>query len=375
MAFIKREFVLCAAVLAAVVSAFFVPPSAEYIGYIDFKVLALLFCLMLAVAGAGKTGVFQIITRSLVSRARGQRSLVMILSAACFFVSMLITNDVALITLVPLALLIFTPSSPAAIPAVISMTVAANLGSMLTPVGNPQNLYLYTLFGMGTGEFFLTMLPPVCLSAVMIVVYDFTVKPAAAGVAGGVIPEEREKTQTEEENHCSLKSIAPWAAMFAICILSVLRVLDWRIMLAICVAATLVLDRSLFKKVDYSLLITFAAFFVFVGNIRQLPQISLMLSSVVQGHEFAAGAMLSQVISNVPAAMLLSGFTGDARALLLGVDVGGLGTPVASMASLISYKLYASCSGAKRGRFMGVFLLVNFVMLAVLSAACRAFFL
>jgi len=182
-------------------------------------------------------------------------------------------------------------------------------------------------------------------------------------------------TEREEKNAVSIKTLAPWTVLFAVCILSVLHVLDWRIMLAIAVVMTLVLDRSLFKKVDYSLLVTFAAFFIFVGNIRHMPQISETLRTVVQGHELAAGALLSQIISNVPAAMLLSEFTENSHALLLGVDIGGLGTPVASMASLISYKLYASVPGAQKGKYMLVFVIINFIMLAVLAGACRLFLL
>ena len=354
LAWVKKEIVLVVASLAAIITMFFVPPSADYIGYIDWRVLALLGCLMLVVAGLKKAGCFDAAAGALLRHAGDTRALVLLLSVACFFLSMLITNDVALITLVPLALMLLSDRPSALILTVVDMTVAANLGSMFTPIGNPQNLYLYSAFTLSAREFFGTMLLPTALSALVVVVIALFVK--------------KEPVETpKEENKTDWKRVLPWAILFCVALLCVARVLDYRIMLAITLLVSVILDRKLFKEVDFSLLFTFVAFFIFVGNIKAIPAVSTLLSGLVEGREVLAGLLLSQVISNVPAAVLLSGFVTSARGLLIGCNIGGLGTPIASMASLISYKLYAASEGAKAGKYMKVFLLVNFAALIVLG--------
>ena len=358
LSFIKREIVLCAAVLAAAITALFVPPSAEYFSYIDFRVLALLLALMLTVAGAKKAGVFERITSSLLKTAKNTRALALVLTFLCFFLSMFITNDVALITVVPLALMTLSANSPVLILTVVMMTIAANLGSMLTPIGNPQNLFLYSAFQMPLADFFKAMLPPAALSAALIALMSLLIKP-------------RPTAAPESGIKLSLKAVLPWCALFAVCLLCVARLLDWSVMLVVVLLAVLFLDWRLLSQADWSLLLTFIAFFIFVGNIKQLPQISALLRQTVAGNEMTTGILLSQVISNVPAAVLLSGFAGDPFALLVGVNLGGLGTPIASMASLISYKQYAAVPDAKRGRYMSVFLGANFLLLALLWLFCR----
>ena len=352
--FLKREAVLCAAVLAAVLSAFLVPPSAAYMEYIDFRVLALLLGLMLTVSGAKKAGVFRFAAGRLLHGSASARSLAWKLSALCFFSSMLVTNDVALITLVPLALMTLPGGGPVQMRTVILMTMAANLGSMLTPLGNPQNLYLYTAFNLPLGRFLFTMLPPTLLSALLL------------ALAGLTVPKDPLAAQAEDAVYLEAKKLLPWAGLFLVCIACVVRLLDYRLMLAVVLLAVLLLDRRLLLEADYSLLGTFVAFFVFVGNVRQLPSVSALLGQLVAGRELAAGVLLSQVISNVPAAVLLAGFCGDPLALLVGVNLGGLGTPIASMASLISYKQYARQREARRGRYLAAFLGWNFLLLAVL---------
>ena len=198
------------------------------------------------------------------------------------------------------------------------------------------------------------MLLPTALSALVVVVIALFVK--------------KEPVETpKEENKTDWKRVLPWAILFCVALLCVARVLDYRIMLAITLLVSVILDRKLFKEVDFSLLFTFVAFFIFVGNIKAIPAVSTLLSGLVEGREVLAGLLLSQVISNVPAAVLLSGFVTSARGLLIGCNIGGLGTPIASMASLISYKLYAASEGAKAGKYMKVFLLVNFAALIVLG--------
>lgn len=353
---LKKDPVLYASLLVAVISAFLVPPSAAYLGYIDWHVLGLLLSLMLAVAGLKKVGVFDFLVERLLRLVHTTRMLTLTLVAVCFFSSMLITNDVALITFVPLAVMLLTQTGKEKllIPVIALQTVAANLGSMLTPMGNPQNLYLYSLFGLSVGEFLSIMLLPAVVSLALLTAASLAVKsePIAPAEQGGV--------------PLSAKSAVPWLLLFVLCLLTVVHVLHFALVLAVVVAVTFILDKELLKKADYGLLLTFIFFFIFIGNMKSIPAVSDTLSALVAGREMTAGILLSQIISNVPAAMLLSGFSNAYAPLLIGVNLGGLGTIIASMASLISYKLYAALPDAKAGKYMGVFTVVNAAFLAIL---------
>lgn len=356
---LKKDPVLAVSLVLAVVSAFLVRPSAAYLGYIDWRVLALLAALMLAVAALGQAGLFDAVTAALLRRMRDTRRLAAVLVGVCFFAAMLMTNDVALITFVPLTLMLTaqTGTERFNIPIIAWQTVAANLGSAMTPLGNPQNLYLYSLSGMGLGEFLRLMAPVTGLSLVLLSAAVLCLPCRPLGAADIRL------------NRPDRRGLLLWGAVFAVCLLSVLRVLHYGIALGAAVLAALLADRRLLRRVDYSLLLTFLFFFVFVGNMKALPTVSEALSGLVAGREMTVGILLSQVISNVPAAMLLSGFTADYPALLLGVNLGGLGTLIASMASLISYKLYAAADGARTGKYMLFFTAVNVVLLAVLWGA------
>lgn len=361
--FIKREAVLCISLAAALISMIFVPPNEGYLGYIDWSVLGLLFCLMTAVQGFSAVGAFGRLSGVLTRSIHNTRALGALLSLMCFFLSMLVTNDVALLTVVPLTLMLFRGRERVKIRAVILETAAANLGSMATPVGNPQNLYIYSHYNMPPGEFFATMLPPTVASLVML----------AASVL--LIPSEPLEGSS---SGASVKSDIPagklrfrtvvYCVMAAVCLLTVARVLDWRICLTAVLTLALISDPRVLCRVDYSLLVTFICFFVFVGNLSNIPLVNLAVSGMVSGREMPVGVLLSQVISNVPCAVMLSGFTDNAKALMLGVDLGGLGTLIASLASLISFKLYVVSDGAKKGRYFAEFTLYNFVLLALLFA-------
>ena len=355
---LKKDPVLYAALAAAVISAFFVPPSPEYLHYLDVRVLCLLLSLMLAVAGLQKAGVFGYLVDKLLRLARSTRALAVILVAVCFFSSMLITNDVALITFVPLAVLVLrrTGQEELMIPVIVLQTIAANLGSMLTPMGNPQNLYLYSHFHMTAGEFLSTMAVPTAVSLVLLLAGCFCVKSRA-------VPSPEGAGEAMDGRRAAL-----YVALFLLCILSVVHVLHYALALAIVAAVVFFLDRELLGKADYALLLTFIFFFVFIGNMKAIPAVSQALSGLVAGREMAVGILLSQVISNVPAALLLSGFTDNASALLVGVNLGGLGTLIASMASLISFKQIAKHDGSLRGRYLLWFTLSNLLFLAVLLA-------
>lgn len=355
---LKKDPVLYAAGVAAAVSALGVPPSGAYWGYMDWRVLGLLLSLMLTVAGLKGAGVFDWLVERLLRLVHTTRALALTLVAVCFFSSMLITNDVALITFVPLAVLLLTRAGQGKllIPVIVLQTVAANLGSMLTPMGNPQNLYLYSLFDLSAGEFLSIMLLPAAVSlALLILAVLVLVRPGEVPLPEGSVS-------------FAGRRAAPWLALFVLCLLAVVHVLPVALVLAVVAAAALLLDRRLLRQTDYGLLLTFVFFFVFIGNMKSIPAVSEALSRLVAGRELAAGILLSQVISNVPAAMLLSGFTENYAPLLVGVNLGGLGTIIASMASLISYKLYAALPGARPGRYMGWFTAVNVLLLAVLWA-------
>ena len=357
--FIRREPVLVIAALAALVSCLFVPPDAAYLGYFDFRTLALLYCLMTVVAGLRGAGVFSHLAHTLCLRAGSVRAMGVLLVSMSFVSSMLITNDVALLTFVPFAVVVLglAGHQRELIYIVVLQTAAANLGSMLTPVGNPQNLYLYSYYGLGFADFIRITLPVWALSLALVL----------AGCL--LLPREKLDAFLGEEPGVDRRGLWLYLALFALCLFVVLRVFDWPVMLTGVVLVLLLFDRKMLLQADFMLLMTFAAFFVFAGNLARMGAVDALARRLIGGHELLAGILTSQVISNVPAALLLSGFTANCRDLILGVDIGGLGTPIASLASLISMKLYSHAEHARTGRYLLVFTVVNIVLLAVLSAA------
>lgn len=366
LTFIKKEAVLCAAGLLAVISAFIVPPSVAYLKYIDYRVLALLFGLMLVVAGFQSIGFFRYLGDRLLAKASCTRHLCLLLVFLCFFSSMLITNDVALLTFVPFAVMLFAMAGEAKllIPVVVLQTIAANLGSMLTPIGNPQNLYLYSTYAFSPADFVLHMLPLSALSAGLLLLCSILLpnRPLAA-------PASQNSSPTVKIP--AVHKLIAYTLLFLVCLLCVFRLISWPIMLGILICVVFFLDRKLFRSIDYFLLLTFVCFFLFIGNMQRIPAISDLLRSLITGRELLLGALFSQCISNVPAAILLSGFTDQALPLLYGVNVGGLGTLIASLASVISYRLYSGSRNARKGAYLKVFTLYNVLFLVVLYIAAR----
>ncbi len=357
--FIKNEAVLCLAGLAALLTMFFVPLTLEYITYIDFRVLGLLFCLMAVVSGFNKTGIFTLLSEKLLMRVANLRSIALVLVLLCFFTSMWITNDVALITFVPFAILILTMTGSTShlITIIVLQTIAANLGSMLTPVGNPQNLFLFSEYNIAIAEFIKITLPYTLLSLLLLY------------VAVMFIPKEHISftlTDTKKTDKHKPYTLAMYSCLFLVCLACVLRLVDYKITVLIVFLSILIFDRTVIKKVDYSLLLTFVCFFIFVGNIGNIPVVRDFLASLLIGREFLVAMLASQIISNVPAAVLLSAFTDHYKAILLGTNLGGLGTLVASLASLISYKLYSRTEKANSAKYLGVFTLYNLGFLAIL---------
>ena len=358
--FFKKETVLCIAALLSLFSAFLVPPSTEYLEYMDWRVLALLFCLMLVVAGLQNIGLFKFLGLRLLRRIRTARQLSLLLVGLCFFSAMLITNDVALITFVPFAVMILEMAgqSRLLIPVVVLQTIAANLGSMLTPIGNPQNLYLYSAFSIPMGTFLLEMLPLTLLSLAMLI-FSVILLPKA----------ELTVTAPEEPAPPPTGRLAFYLLLFLIALSCVVRLLPWPAMLTILILAVFFGDRKRFRSVDYFLLLTFVCFFLFIGNMERIPAVSSLLQSLIQGRELLLGILLSQCISNVPAAILLSGFTDAVKPLLYGVNIGGLGTLIASLASVISYRAYGDSKGAAKGAYMKTFTIYNLIYLVILTIA------
>ena len=358
--FWKKEPVLCIAAVCALISVALNPPSAAYLNYIDWRVLSLLFCLMSVVAGLQECGVFAVLAQRLLAGERRMRFVTLVLVLLPFFVSMLVTNDVALITFVPFAVLVLglIGRTERLIYIVVLQTIAANLGSMATPVGNPQNLYLYANYELTAGQFFAVMLPLSLVSLAGLVIAALCVKPEGIRVVFA----DRAAIQSRGK-------LGLMAVLFVLCLLSVFRVLPYPALLAVVLSAMIIFDRPLFRKVDYGLLATFFCFFLFAGNVGACGPVHDAIAALMEGRAALTAGLASQIISNVPAAVLLSGFTADWRGLLIGTNIGGLGTPIASLASLISLKSYLKSPNARPGRYLLVFTIANVVGLAVLCLA------
>ena len=352
----RSQPVLFISFIAAALTILAVPPDKEYIDYVNITVLIQLFALMTAVAGFRSAGIFERATDLMMKKAGTLRRLGVVLVLLCYISAMLVTNDVALLTFAPLTLLIYSgvKDERSRILTVVLETAAANMGSMMTPIGNPQNLYLYDHYSMTAGEFLRITLPTGLLSLVIILALT------------RLLPDSPCKALEHDDTGIKKLPALGYLIMFAVCITTVLRFTsDWVCLFTALILA-LIIDRRVLLKVDYALLATFVCFFVFVGNIGRIGSVRDMLSGVLSGREMMISAALSQVISNVPAAVMLSGFTDNSRELLLGVDIGGLGTIIASLASLISFQIYRKSEGAQSGRYMKYFSLMDFGMLAVL---------
>lgn len=377
LSFIRREIVFCIAALCAIASSFFVPPSRAYISYIDWDTLFILFALMSVIAALRDCGVFDRMAYVLCGHIHKSRILCAVLILLSFFTSMFITNDVALLTFVPFSLAILGTSTNGTVVllTVVLETIAANTGSMLTPLGNPQNLFLFSKMNVSIGKF-MSMI--ILYSSVSFVLLALSVRliPDMHLTVSGTAEQKEFSSQKEEHktHHIKLPHAVQeiiYALLFILCLTSVLRIVPKWIAAAAVFTVLLFLNRKVLKTVDYMLLLTFAAFFIFTGNIAAIPSIKDFLETAVSGHEFAVSVLCSQVISNVPATLLLFPFAKDTQSLLAGVNVGGLGTLVASLASLISFKLY---SGAAKkislpsgGKYMAVFTAMNVVFLAILA--------
>lgn len=374
IAFIKRETVLVITGVLAVVSMLFVCPDRYYISYIDFKTLTVLFSLMAIVAGCREIGVFDRVASYLLSHVHRMCGLVICLVLLCFFLSMFITNDVALITFVPFTLVIMDKLDSQIRDkwlqkTVIMQTIAANLGSMLLPIGNPQNLYLYEKSGKTIGGFIRLLFPYSLVSFLLLIGWILiaagknsdkrTEKNAIREAVAAFQKGKREALPKEK------RSFFCYLVLFILCLLAVGHQISYWVPFGLILIFCIFFHRTLLKKVDYSLLTTFLFLFVFIGNIGRLPAFCALLQKLLAGKEMIISVLTSQIMSNVPAAILLSGFTKEYDALLIGTNLGGLGTLIASMASLISFRYMAGASEGKIG-YVGRFTVANLVFLFAL---------
>jgi len=366
ISFVKKEIVFFISATAALITCFFVHPSSEYIKYIDWNTLALLFSLMTVVAGLRRCGVFVTFGNVLCAKVKSVRSLCGVLVFLCFFLSMFVTNDVSLITFVPFAItLLLSLNVPGKyiMFTVILQTVAANCGSMLTPIGNPQNLFLYGKMNCGLWNFMRLLLPYTAISFVLLMV-SLLIVPGTHLAVSNVAPENK------SADKFSVVRAVLYALLFITSILSVLGVFPKWCAAAATLIVVLAADRTTFLDVDYMLLLTFVAFFIFTGNVQHLGAVKNLLERVVQENECASSVIASQVISNVPAALLLYPFSKNVEGLLCGVDIGGLGTLVASLASLISFKIYGASATSSAlpssAKYLLFFTVMNVIFLAAL---------
>ena len=355
--FISKETVLFIAALCAVLTMFLVPPDREYLHYIDFRVLCLLLCLMAVVAGLKAIGIFKWLTFQLLSRINNGRVLSVTLVLLPFFCSMFVTNDVALIIFIPFTLMLLDQLgySNRIVHVTVFQTIAANLGSMATPVGNPQNLYLYAFYNISIGEFFSVTLPITVVSLVVLSVAALL-----------LLPRKMSEQKQDCVNISSKRDLLIYLVLFVLCLLTVFRVISYVVTTIITVVVLLVIDRKILKEVDYMLLLTFVCFFTVSENLGRIEAVRSFLQQLLQWNTLITAVCTSQVISNVPAAVVLSGFTDQWRYMLAGVNIGGLGTPIASLASLITMKFYANWKDSKILKFIGYFLAANIIGLAIL---------
>lgn len=398
--FIKKETVLSIAVVLAVISVFFVVPDREYISYIDFRTLAILFCLMSIVAGLRNIDVFDKLAERLLAKVHGIGGVTVILVCLCFFMSMFITNDVSLITFVPFAIIIMKKLNPDTdskwmLKVIVMQTIAANLGSMLTPLGNPQNLYLYGKAGIGIAEFLKIMLPyTVCAFALLMAWIGLAsiVRKRKLSHDGKTEIKQNKGLDSAEDKASTKRQKDPLGAsgskwekkdaewiekftayliLFVISLLAVSHILPYGVPFALVILYLLLRDRKILTQVDYSLLCIFIALFIFIGNLGCIPAFSQLLSDILTGREVVTSVIASQVMSNVPAAILLSGFTDHIRELVIGTNLGGLGTLIASMASLISFKYVAREDRSFRGRYFLEFTVANVIFLFIMMILYR----
>ena len=356
--FLHTNTVLAIALVAAIGTSFVVPPDAKYLGYFDFKTLTCLFCTLACICALRNIKFFVTLARRIIILCKNAKLCVLTLVYITFIGSMFLANDMALLTFLPLGFMVLQSAKQEKYMAFtfVMQNIAANLGGMLTPFGNPQNLYIYSKFNIPTGEFMSIMVLPFAVSiAVITACCLIFVKSEPLAIENDDIVINRRRA-------------AIYLALFALSVVIVFRLIPYQIGLVLVPLALLFLDRDALKKVDYPLLLTFCAFFVFAGNMARIPMVQAFFGWLLEKNTLLVSALSCQVISNVPSAVLLSQFTDNYRELLLGVNIGGAGTLIASLASLITFREYTKHYPEKTGKYIALFSVCNFGMLALLLA-------
>ena len=356
--FFKENAVMSIAFAAALITSIIVPPDREYIGYFDFKTLTCLFCVLAVVCAFRNINFFYVLARKVVSVFKNARLSVIALVYITFIGSMFIANDMALLTFLPLGYFVLTATNKTEYMSFtfVMQNIAANLGGMLTPFGNPQNLYLYTKFGIPTNEFMQIMFPPFLLSIILITACCIIfVKPEPLFLCYAKTPLNPRRTVL-------------YSILFVLSIVIVFRVVPYQLGLVIIPAVLLFADRKALKAVDYPLLLTFVFFFIFAGNMARIPAVNSLFSSLLEKSTLLSSILSCQVISNVPSAILLSQFTEDYANLLVGVNIGGVGTLISSLASLITFREYLKHNPGKTRHYIIIFSVFNFAFLGILTA-------
>ena len=356
--FAKKNAVMLIAFAAALITSLFVPVDKEYIGYFDFKTLSCLFCVLAVVCALKDINFFFVIARKIVHFFKTARMSILALVYITFIGSMLIANDMALLTFLPLGFLVLSSTGKQKYMAFtfIMQNIAANLGGMLTPFGNPQNLYLYTKFNIPNGEFMGIMAPPFILSVVLITLCCI------------IFVKNEPLMISDEKIELNGKRTALYLALFALAIAIVFRGIPYWIGLIIIPAVLFFADRHALESVDYPLLFTFVFFFIFAGNMARMDAVRNFFSALLSKNTLLFSALSCQCISNVPSAILLSQFTGNYAELLIGVNVGGVGTLIASLASLITFREYVKHDPRSTRRYIAEFSAFNFGFLIILIA-------
>lgn len=360
---IKQNVVLTIATLAAFLTCFLVPPDKEYLGYFDLKTLSCLLLTLAVIVALRRIRFFTILARRIVLLTGSLRKLCLTLIYITFIGSMIIANDMALITFLPLGYFALKATDNEKYMAYIFIlqNIAANLGGMLTPFGNPQNLYLYSYFNIPTGEFTRIMLPPFLLAVAMLTVGCLILKKQPLRIA------------KEDISGLPISKTVIYLLLFAFSILIVFRVIPYWLGLIVILPVLFIMDRGVYKQVSWDLLLTFVMFFIFSGNLARLPIIDHLLSDLLEQSTLLVSALSCQCISNVPTAILLSRFTDHYSELLLGVNIGGTGTIIASLASLITFSEYKMLYPHKIKQYFLLFTLLNVIFLTVLLAAAYFF--
>ena len=354
---LKKNVVMLVALAAALITMFIVPPDKEYLGYFDFKTLTCLFCVLAVVCALKNIRFFYLLAKKIVELFKTARMAILALVYITFIGSMLIANDMALLTFLPLGYLVLSKTRKTGYMAFtyIMQNIAANLGGMLTPFGNPQNLYLYSCFEIPTGEFMQIMALPFIISVVLITLCCLIfVKPEPLEMPPEPVSLPKGRTVL-------------YLALFILSIAIVFRGIPYPLGLAVIPAVLLFADRKALKSVDYPLLLTFVFFFVFAGNMARIEPVRQLFSWLLSKSTLIFSVASCQIISNVPSAILLSQFTENYRELLLGVNIGGVGTLIASLASLITFREYTKRNPGKTVYYVGLFTAFNFAFLILLT--------